>query len=104
MHRGTWWATRSPWGLLRVGHDCSDLAHTQPRKCNKTTKRRCYTRHAVLCSAVSHSLWPHGLEPATSPCPWDFPGKKTGVGSHRLHQGFLLITLMGLESDGTKCR
>ena len=29
---------------------------------------------------MSHSLWPHGLEPTRLFCPWDFPGKNTGVG------------------------
>ena len=26
-------------------------------------------------SIVSHSSWPHGLQPARLLCPWDFPGK-----------------------------
>ena len=26
----------------------------------------------------------HGLQPARLPCPWDFPGKNTGVGFHFL--------------------
>ena len=32
-------------------------------------------------------LWPHGLQPARLLCPWDFLGKKTGVGCHFLFQG-----------------
>ena len=36
---------------------------------------------------VSSSTWPHGLQPATWPCLWDFPGKNTGVGCHFLLQG-----------------
>ena len=32
-------------------------------------------------------LRPHGLWPARLPCPWDSPGKNTGVGSHALLQG-----------------
>ena len=28
--------------------------------------------------------WPHGLQPTRLLCPWDFPGKSTGVGSHCL--------------------
>ena len=32
------------------------------------------------CSVVSDSLWPHGLQPIRLLCPWDFPGKSTGVG------------------------
>ena len=38
-------------------------------------------------SAMSHSLWPHRLQPTRLLCPWDFPGKNTGVGSHFLLQG-----------------
>ena len=40
------------------------------------------------CSVMSNSLRPHGLEPTRLLCPWDFPGKNTGVGCH-----FLLLTL-----------
>ena len=35
----------------------------------------------------SDSLQPHGLEPARLLCPWDFPGKNTGVDCHALLQG-----------------
>ena len=38
-------------------------------------------------SVVSNSLELHGLWPARLPCPWDFPGKNTGVGCHCLLQG-----------------
>ena len=41
-------------------------------------------------SVVSDSLRPHGLQPAKLHCPWDFPGKNTGVGCHFLLQGILL--------------
>ena len=37
-------------------------------------------------SVVSDSLWPHGLQPTRLLCPWDFPGKSTGVGCHCLLQ------------------
>ena len=36
------------------------------------------------CSVVSDSQRPHGLQPTRLLCPWDFPGKSTGVGCHRL--------------------
>ena len=36
---------------------------------------------------MSDSLWPHGLQPTRLLCPWDFPGKDTGVGFHLLLQG-----------------
>ena len=43
---------------------------------------------AVLSgSVVSDSLRLHGLQPARLLCPWDFPGKNSGVGCHFLLQG-----------------
>ena len=39
------------------------------------------------CSVVSNSLRPHGFQHARLPCPWDPPGKNTGVGCHFLLQG-----------------
>ena len=38
-----------------------------------------------LCS----TLQPYGLKPTRLLCPWDFPGKDPGVGSHALIQGNL---------------
>ena len=31
---------------------------------------------------MSDSSRPHGLQPTRLLCPWDFPGKSTGVGRH----------------------
>ena len=41
----------------------------------------------VSSSVIFKSLWPHGLKPTRLICPWDFPGKNTGVGSYSLLQG-----------------
>ena len=30
------------------------------------------------------TVWPHGLQPTRLLCPWNFPGKSTGVGCHCL--------------------
>ena len=38
-------------------------------------------------SVVSDSLWSRGLQPTRILCPWDSPGKNTGVGCHFLLQG-----------------
>ena len=35
-------------------------------------------------SVVSDSQWSHGLQPTRLLHPWNFPGKSTGVGCHRL--------------------
>ena len=45
------------------------------------------TRENVSHSVVSNSVWPHVLKPARLLCPWNFPGKNTGVGCHALLQG-----------------
>ena len=47
-------------------------------------------REHVSCSVVSHSLRPHQLKPTRFLCPWNSPGKTTGVGSHSLLQGIFL--------------
>ena len=39
-------------------------------------------------SVVSNSLRPHRLQPTSLLHPWDFLGKSTGVGCHRLLRGF----------------
>ena len=44
----------------------------------------------VSCSVTSNSLQPHGQQPSTLLCPWNSPGKSTGVGSHFLLQGIFL--------------
>ena len=44
----------------------------------------------VTPSVVSDSLWSHGLYPSRLPCPWNFPGKNTGVGCRFLLQGIFL--------------
>ena len=40
-----------------------------------------------VASVVSDSLWFYGLQPTRLLCPWDSPGKDTGVGCHFLLQG-----------------
>ena len=41
----------------------------------------CVLSHAWLCNSMDHTPPPRLF------CPWDFPGKNTGVGCHFLHQG-----------------
>ena len=40
-----------------------------------------------LVAKLYATLRPHGLEPARLFCPWDFPGRNTGVGCNFLLQG-----------------
>ena len=55
-----------------------------------TCNIRCINLGSYLCvlrhSVVSDSLCPRGLQPARLLCPWDSPGKNTGVGCHALLQ------------------
>ena len=39
-----------------------------------------------VASVVSDSVRPHRRQPTRLPCPWDSPGKNTGVGCHFLLQ------------------
>ena len=55
---------------------------------------------SVSRSVMSDSLRPHGLWTAGILCPWDFPGKNTGVSSHFLLQEIFLTqeSTLGLTS------
>ena len=44
----------------------------------------------VLVTRSCPILKPHGLEPVSLLCPWDSPGKNSGVGCHALLQGTFL--------------
>ena len=46
-----------------------------------------------VTSVVSDSVRPHGLQPSRLLCPWDSPGKNTGVGCH------FLLQCMKVESE-----
>ena len=56
--------------------------------CSDPTRVTMYV-YVLSRSVVSNSLWPHGLKPTRLLCPWDSPGKKTGVGCHDLLQGIV---------------
>ena len=51
---------------------------------------------------MSDSPRPRGLQPARLLCPWDFPGKTTGVGCDSLLQG--LFWTQGLNPGLPRCR
>ena len=52
----------------------------------------------MLCcihhSGMFKSLRPHGVQPARLLCPWNSPGKHTGVGCHFLLQGIVQPQVM----------
>ena len=57
---------------------------------------------ALSRSVVSDSLQPLGLQPARLLCPWDSPGKNTGVGCHALLQG--IVPSQGSKPGLLHCR
>ena len=54
-----------------------------------------------VCSVVSESLRPYGLNPTRLHCSWDFPGKNTGVGCLLLFQGIFLAPGMEPASSAS---
>ena len=67
-------ADRQRASLARVGPDSSSVLHYLSES----------ETESVSHSLVSHSLRTHGLYTAKLFCPWNSPGKKTGVGRHSL--------------------
>ena len=56
-----------------------------------------------------NSSWPHGLSPTWHFCPWNSPGKNTGVGCHSLLQRKIYTTMvkmtnfmLSVQLSGTK--
>ena len=73
-------------GLISFRMDCLDVLAVQGLS---------------VASVVSSSLRPHGLQPTRLLCPWDSPGKNTGVGCHSLPQGNLPDPGIGPKSPAS---
>ena len=56
----------------------------------------------VSHSVMSNSLQPHGLQPVRLLCPWNSPGKNTGVACHSLLQG--IFPTQELKTGLLHCR
>ena len=69
---------------------------------DKSTSELCVCVCVCVNSVMSNSLWPHGLWPARILCPWDFPGKNTGVGCPFLLQE--IFPTQGLNPGLPHCR
>ena len=52
------------------------------RRCNQKIHRELALKKFVLVTQLCLTLRPHGLWPTRLFCPWNSPGKNTGVGSH----------------------
>ena len=67
--------------LMKVGSEKAGLKLNIPKtKIMTFSPISSFQFIQFTCSAVSCSLQPHGLSPARLICPWDSPGKNTGVG------------------------
>ena len=65
------------------------LCVTESLCCTPGTNAASFIRRvSFIASGVSDSLQPHGLWPVRLLCPWDSPGKDTGVACHALLQIF----------------
>ena len=53
--------------------------------------RYCCVNVCLVTSVMSNSLRPYGPWPARLFCPWDSPGKNTGVGCHFLLPGITIL-------------
>ena len=86
-------------------------------KAHKEQSLRCWTRCmssgkraglgmqvcvCISCLVMSSFKWPQELQPGRLLCPWDSPGKNTGVGCHYLVQG--IFPTQGLNSCLLHCR
>ena len=81
--------TRKPFSAEHSGEASQPALEKQPQPgfCgrNKNGAHAHFTTPA--CSVLSHSVRPHGLQPARLLCPWDSPGQSPGGGCHFLLQG-----------------
>ena len=71
------------WWIVCIAH----LSHTH------ILGPACLSTCILACSVISvmsNSVLPHELKPARLLCPWNSPGKNTGVGCHSLLQGIFL--------------
>ena len=82
---------RQSYLLQPLGRDTYSFQLTEPVWYGISLRRPC--AQAVMpswmlgYSVVSDSFQPYRLQPTRLLCPWNFPGKNTGVGCHFLLQG-----------------
>ena len=75
------WMELAP-GEFLTSSKMSLIQHVLPEK-SRNALHACMLSHSVMTG----SLWPRGLKFSRLLCPWDSPGKNTGVGGHFLPQG-----------------
>ena len=68
---------------MAVSFQCMTKIHYKKKKEKKV---KAAAAAAAVASIVSDSVQPHRRQPTRLLCPWDSPGKNTGVGCHFLLQ------------------
>ena len=85
-----WFHKPFPQSTTLTHHTNDTLTRRGEFKMDNTLKglvRHAYYRCVCVCSVVSDSLPPYELQSTRFLCPWNFPGKDTGVDCHFLLQG-----------------
>ena len=75
-HKSPYKVSQVTHSMLTVGtilYSCLKVAERTDLKSSQTQEVTC------VCSVMSDSLQPHGLQPTRLLCPWGFPGKKEWV-------------------------
>ena len=94
------WNTR---GLVGIYNQASELGVVDGTSCEEILRVTVYSgstnlmRRCYVASVVSDFVWPCILQSAMLLCPWDYPGKNTGVGCSLL-QRVILTTGKELRS------
>ena len=78
------------WHMLQYGWNSRTLL-TEISQKQKDRYDCPYMTHLCVCLVMSDSLWPPRLQPARLLCPWNSPGKNTGVVWYSLLQGIFPI-------------
>ena len=78
------------WYVARLWHDSYYELNWAASKCvcwNPGFQYLMCCCAMLSCPVLSNSLWPEGLQLPRQLCPWDSPGKNSGIGCHALLQG-----------------
>ena len=66
------------------------MAEQQPTSCIWEARSALGVHACLIAKSCSVLLRPHGLKPTRLLCPWNFPGKNTGVGCISFFRGSFL--------------
>jgi len=105
---GMWTRILRTWSIRGHGRTYPTSTEVSWGKISITNQDMTEREH-MSNSVMSSSLWLHGLQPARFLCPWDSPGKNTGVSCQFLLQGIFptqglnphLLRLLHWQAEST---